>query len=50
MTNLERTVHHFTLGILTLFCSASGSTSYAGEVVRAQGAMAGEVTANSAIV
>ena len=50
MSNLKRAACSFTLGALACLCSASGSESFAGEVLRAQGEMTGEVTASSAIV
>ena len=50
MSNPERILHHVTHGILLLFCSIFGTTSFAEDIFRAQGELAGEVSANSVIL
>ncbi len=50
MSNLQCILHHVTHCILLLFCSVFGSSTFAEDIFRAQGEMAGEVSLNSAII
>ena len=50
MSKLRRIFHQIAHCILLLFFSAFSTTTFAGDIFRAQGEMTGEVSANSAIV